>query len=283
MHFSTVTCCCRTTHTGTIIYFLAKGNCGLQRDTFRPLRSGIRIAYGVLSTLTRLRPPVVDPSAASLVPQFPAEVSAEDSNEPLGSLTDLIYVQHLSPAPLCTLTSVESFQLKLNNHNNGHAIQPASEDRSKPVSANPLPCLQILPAHIELDRWWDYVLLYVASHTRQLQRTMDVHLGKIGLLRRPDIRMKLTTRVQLTAASLASVVALTSTILIHCLTGLNPSLNIAINALLSFLWSLSWALLAWYMSGTLASMCDIEHWNEDVGIMVCRIYKALFAFTLVGL
>ena len=30
-------------------------------------------------------------------------------------------------------------------------------------------------------------------------------------------------------------------------------------------------------------MCDFEHWDEDVGIMVCRIYKALFAFTLVGL
>jgi hypothetical protein len=36
------------------------------------------------------------------------------------------------------------------------------------------------------------------------------------------------------------------------------------------------------MSGTLANLCDVEHWNEEVGIMVCRIYKALFAFSLLG-
>lgn len=56
-----------------------------------------------------------------------------------------------------------------------------------------------------------------------------------------------------------------------------------VNSLLCLLWGLSWALLAWYMSGTLANKCDISHWNEDVGVMVCKIYKALFAFTLVAL
>lgn len=37
------------------------------------------------------------------------------------------------------------------------------------------------------------------------------------------------------------------------------------------------------MRGTLANVCDAEHWNEDIGIMVCRIYKALFSFTLIAL
>jgi len=37
------------------------------------------------------------------------------------------------------------------------------------------------------------------------------------------------------------------------------------------------------MSPTLANMCDVEHWTEEVGVMVCRIYKALFTFTLFGL
>jgi hypothetical protein len=91
------------------------------------------------------------------------------------------------------------------------------------------------------------------------------------------------TFIWLFAASLASLVALTCTIFLHCLMGLNPRLNIAINALLTFLWGLSFALLTWWMSKTLADACDLEHWNEDVGIMVCRIYKALWTFTLVGL
>jgi len=37
------------------------------------------------------------------------------------------------------------------------------------------------------------------------------------------------------------------------------------------------------MSGTLANVCDVAHWHEETGIMVCRIYKTLFTFTLVGL
>jgi len=91
------------------------------------------------------------------------------------------------------------------------------------------------------------------------------------------------TFIWLTTASLFSITALAFTIILHCFTGLNPRLNVYINGLLTLLWALSWSLLTWYMSGTLANMCDIDHWNEDVGIMVCRIYKALFTFTLVGL
>lgn len=71
--------------------------------------------------------------------------------------------------------------------------------------------------------------------------------------------------------------------ILHCCTGLNPRLNLAINGFLTILWALSWSLLTWFMSGTLANVCDTEHWHEDIGIMVCRIYKALFAFTLIGL
>ncbi|KAK4540749.1 hypothetical protein LTR36_008964 [Oleoguttula mirabilis] len=91
------------------------------------------------------------------------------------------------------------------------------------------------------------------------------------------------TFIWLTAASLFSVASLFFTIILHCCTGLNPRLNLAINSCLAILWALSWSLLTWYMSGTLANVCDTEHWHEDVGIMVCRIYKALFTFTLVGL
>ena len=88
---------------------------------------------------------------------------------------------------------------------------------------------------------------------------------------------------QLTAASLFSIAVLCFTIVLHCCIGLSPNLNIIFNSSLALLWGLSWALLTYYMSGTLANVCDMEHWNEDIGIMVCRVYKALFSFTLIGL
>ncbi|KAK1808602.1 hypothetical protein LTR12_017050 [Friedmanniomyces endolithicus] len=90
------------------------------------------------------------------------------------------------------------------------------------------------------------------------------------------------TFIWLTSASLFSIAALFFTIILHCFIGLNPRLNIALNGFLAILWTLSWSLLTYYMSGTLANVCDKAHWHEDTGIMVCRIYKALFTFTLLG-
>ncbi|RMY98152.1 hypothetical protein D0860_08558 [Hortaea werneckii] len=91
------------------------------------------------------------------------------------------------------------------------------------------------------------------------------------------------TFIWLTAASLFSIAALSFTILLHCCIGLNPRVNILVNGFLTLLWGLSWCLLTWYMSDTLRNMCDVQHWHEDIGVMVCRIYKALFTFTLFGL
>ncbi|GAB7329221.1 hypothetical protein MBLNU13_g01035t1 [Cladosporium sp. NU13] len=91
------------------------------------------------------------------------------------------------------------------------------------------------------------------------------------------------TFVLLMASSFFSVAALTVTIVLHCCVGLRPDFNIAINGFLTLVWLVSWSLLTWYMSPTLRNYCDIEHWKEDAGIMVCRIYKALFTFAFLGL
>ena len=85
------------------------------------------------------------------------------------------------------------------------------------------------------------------------------------------------------ASSFFSVAALTVTIVLHCCVGLRPDFNIAINGFLTLVWLVSWSLLTWYMSPTLRNYCDVEHWKEDAGIMVCRIYKALFTFAFLGL
>ncbi|SMQ49685.1 unnamed protein product [Zymoseptoria tritici ST99CH_3D7] len=100
-------------------------------------------------------------------------------------------------------------------------------------------------------------------------------------LRREDYAVPWTF-IWLTSASFFSILALIFTIVLHCCIGLNPRLNLALNGFLLILWTLSWSLLTWFMSPTLANACDVEHWTEDMGIMVCRIYKALFTFTLIG-
>jgi hypothetical protein len=85
------------------------------------------------------------------------------------------------------------------------------------------------------------------------------------------------------ASSFFSVAALAVTIVLHCCVGLRPDFNIAVNGFLTLVWAVSWSLLTWYMSPTLKNYCDVEHWKEDAGIMVCRIYKALFTFAFLGL
>lgn len=41
-------------------------------------------------------------------------------------------------------------------------------------------------------------------------------------------------------------------------------------------------LLGWNMSGTLFHSCSISNWGNDTGIMICNIYKTLFAFVVIG-
>lgn len=50
--------------------------------------------------------------------------------------------------------------------------------------------------------------------------------------------------------------------------------------ILLVLWISGISLLGWNMSGTLGHICNEENWGPDAGLMVCRIYKTLFSFTL---
>ena len=82
--------------------------------------------------------------------------------------------------------------------------------------------------------------------------------------------------------SLFTVLALCVTIVLHCCFGLNPRFNLFLNSVLLVPWTVGFALLSWWSSGTLTHVCNVDNWHDDVGIMVCRIYKALFAFALLG-
>ncbi|TLD32358.1 hypothetical protein E2P81_ATG05334 [Venturia nashicola] len=44
----------------------------------------------------------------------------------------------------------------------------------------------------------------------------------------------------------------------------------------------AFGMLSWWASKTLARRCKVEDWNDETGVMVCRIYKALYAFGCCG-
>lgn len=86
----------------------------------------------------------------------------------------------------------------------------------------------------------------------------------------------------LLAVSLATIASLSATIVLHCCCGLNPYINVFLNGTLFVIWTVSFSMLMYWSSGTLLHVCNVDNWKADVGIMVCRLYKALFAFALLG-
>lgn len=80
-----------------------------------------------------------------------------------------------------------------------------------------------------------------------------------------------------------TILFLSATIILHCFYGLNPKLNIVLNSTLLVLWSVAFGLLSWWSSGTLTHVCNRRNWEDSTGISICRLYKALFSFSLFGL
>lgn len=90
------------------------------------------------------------------------------------------------------------------------------------------------------------------------------------------------TFVLLLCTCLLSLLALLYTFFLHGTGGLKPLLSLSLNSILLVLWTLSFALLTWWSSGTLGHVCNRVNWDNPTGIKICRIYKALFSFTLIG-
>ncbi|KAL1882503.1 hypothetical protein Plec18167_002919 [Paecilomyces lecythidis] len=90
----------------------------------------------------------------------------------------------------------------------------------------------------------------------------------------PRIPLQTTVTVCLT------LINFVFTALIHCCTGVPPLLSFFFNFVLFMLWTTSLGLLGWSMSGTLTTTCDTANWGTTTGIMVCRVYKVLFTFTV---
>ncbi|CDM35199.1 hypothetical protein DTO013E5_6644 [Penicillium roqueforti] len=84
-------------------------------------------------------------------------------------------------------------------------------------------------------------------------------------------------------ASGLSLLNIFLTSIIHCSCGLSTKLSISLNILLTILWALSLGLLSWSLASTITTSCTTTYWGNSTGIAVCRSYKALFTFTVIGL
>jgi len=86
----------------------------------------------------------------------------------------------------------------------------------------------------------------------------------------------------LLAASLLTLLCLIGTLTIYVLFRLSPLWNLCINAVLLMLWAPAFAFLWFWSKPTLSHVCNKKTWEDSTGIMVCRIYKSLFAFAMFG-
>lgn len=83
--------------------------------------------------------------------------------------------------------------------------------------------------------------------------------------------------------ALLTLFTLTATVVLHCFYGLNPVLNTILNSGLALLWAIAFSLLSWWSAGTLSHVCNKDSWDDELGVSICRMYKALFSFSLLGL
>jgi len=91
------------------------------------------------------------------------------------------------------------------------------------------------------------------------------------------------TFITLLAISLATVASLLLTIIMYNITYLSPKFNILLNGTLSVVWILGLGLLSSNVGKSLSKHCDKKTWGGyDSAVGICRDYKALWAFTLIG-
>ena len=69
----------------------------------------------------------------------------------------------------------------------------------------------------------------------------------------------------------------------HIFRTLSPRPSLLAHAGLQILWLVSTVLISRKLSGmVLSHTCTLSTWQTDMGVMVCRIYKALYAFIILS-
>ncbi|KAL2870484.1 uncharacterized protein BJX67DRAFT_286050 [Aspergillus lucknowensis] len=83
-------------------------------------------------------------------------------------------------------------------------------------------------------------------------------------------------------AAFLSLLNLALTTVLHCCYGLSPRLSLITNSVVFVVWSIALILFSWAVSHTILTTCNATYWATSTGIAVCRIFKALFTFTIIG-
>ncbi|OAL38621.1 hypothetical protein AYO20_02271 [Fonsecaea nubica] len=91
------------------------------------------------------------------------------------------------------------------------------------------------------------------------------------------------TLIIVLASSVLSLISLFLTSLVYTCFFLSPLLNLILNVTVFIVWLVGYCLLTWNMYGTLGHSCSRANWASDDGMMICRIYKALYSFEVFGL
>jgi len=86
----------------------------------------------------------------------------------------------------------------------------------------------------------------------------------------------------LLATTVITMIALAGTFFIYILFGLAPTVSMACNAVLLALWTPTFGVLWFHTKNTISDACSVTSWFDGTGVMVCHIYKALFAFAMFG-
>jgi hypothetical protein len=88
---------------------------------------------------------------------------------------------------------------------------------------------------------------------------------------------------QLLVTSLVTLFATTFTTFTHIFRTMTPRTSLIVNGLVFVLWIVGLALITSKIgSMVLGHKCSMPMWVTSTGVMVCRIYKALYSFIVVA-
>jgi hypothetical protein len=136
-------------------------------------------------------------------------------------------------------------------------------------------CAQLLASLVVMAVMWFFLWNLINEHFDTPKTFWTVGTPRLSVSD-PDM-------IQLLAAATATMLTLAGTLLIYLLFGLAPFVSLCINGLLLALWAPSFGFLWYWTRKTLSQVCSPKTWRDDTGVMVCRIYKVLFAFCALGL
>ncbi|ETI19338.1 hypothetical protein G647_09170 [Cladophialophora carrionii CBS 160.54] len=84
------------------------------------------------------------------------------------------------------------------------------------------------------------------------------------------------------ASTLLSLLSLFVTGILYTCFFLSPLFSLILNVTILILYIVGYGLLTWNIYGTLGHTCSRANWASDDGMMICRTYKAFYAFELFG-